>query len=75
MSDNYIVRGQKGYKNGFCILDLIPMTSTHSYFVFSSVHTTYGTILSVTTLGCIMFGPFWSVWCKIALAEVGMSLP
>ena len=27
------------------------------------------------TLGCIMFGPFWSVWCKIALAEVGVSLP
>ena len=26
------------------------------------------------TLGCIMFGPFWSVWCKIALAEVGVSL-
>ena len=49
MSDNHIVRGQKGDKNGFCILDLIPMTSTHSYFVFSSVHTTYGTILSVTT--------------------------
>ena len=22
-----------------------------------------------------MFGPFWSVWCKISLAEVGMSLP
>ena len=21
-----------------------------------------------------MFGPFWSVWCKIALAEVGVSL-
>ena len=27
------------------------------------------------TLGCIMFGPFWSVWCKTALAEVGVSLP
>ena len=22
-----------------------------------------------------MFGPFWSVWCKMALAKVGMSLP
>ena len=27
------------------------------------------------TLGCKLFGPFWSVWCKMALAEVGMSLP
>ena len=27
------------------------------------------------TLGCIMFGPFWSVWCKTSLAEVGVSLP
>ena len=23
------------------------------------------------TLPVKMFGPFWSVWCKIALAEVG----
>ena len=22
-----------------------------------------------------MFGPFWSVWCKMALVEVGASLP
>ena len=22
-----------------------------------------------------MFGPFWSVWCKMALAEVDVSLP
>ena len=22
------------------------------------------------SLGCIMFGPFWSVWCKIVLGEV-----
>ena len=27
------------------------------------------------TLGTEMFYPFWSVWCKMALAEVGMSLP
>ena len=27
------------------------------------------------TLPFKMFGPFWSVWCKIALAEAGMSLP
>ena len=27
------------------------------------------------TLPFKMFGPFWSVWCKMALAEVGMSLP
>ena len=27
------------------------------------------------TLGCIMFGPFWSICCKTALAEVGVSLP
>ena len=27
------------------------------------------------TLPVKMFGPFWSVWCKTALAEVGMSLP
>ena len=27
------------------------------------------------TLPIKMFGPFWSVWCKMALAEVGMSLP
>jgi hypothetical protein len=25
------------------------------------------------TLPVKMFGPFWSVWCKIALAEVGLS--
>ena len=24
-------------------------------------------------LGCIMFDPFWFVWCKIAVAEVGVS--
>ena len=28
-----------------------------------------------TTLPVKMFGPFWSVWCKMALAEVGVSLP
>ena len=22
-----------------------------------------------------MLGPFWSVWCKMALTEVGVSLP
>ena len=27
------------------------------------------------TLPVKMFGPFWSVWCKMALAEVGVSLP
>ena len=27
------------------------------------------------TLPFKMFGPFWSVWCKMALAEVGVSLP
>ena len=27
------------------------------------------------TLGSIMFGTFESVWCKTALAEVGLSLP
>ena len=26
------------------------------------------------TLPVKMFGPFWSVWCKIALAEVGMIM-
>ena len=29
----------------------------------------------VCTLPIKMFGPFWSVWCKMALAEVGVSLP
>ena len=29
----------------------------------------------VSTLPFKMFGPFWSVWCKMALAEVGVSLP
>ena len=29
----------------------------------------------VCTLPFKMFGPFGSVWCKIALAEVGLSLP
>ena len=29
----------------------------------------------VLTLPVKMFGPFWSVWCKTALAEVGLSLP
>ena len=28
-----------------------------------------------STLGCKMFGSFWSVWSKMALAEVGVSLP
>ena len=34
-------------------------------------------ILFAYTLGCKMFGPFCSVWCKMALAEweVGSSLP
>ena len=27
------------------------------------------------TLPFKMFGPSWSVWCKMALAEVGVSLP
>ena len=27
----------------------------------------------IDTLGCIMFGPFWSVWHKKALAEVGVT--
>ena len=27
------------------------------------------------TLPVKMFGPFWSVWCKTVLAEVGVSLP
>ena len=27
------------------------------------------------TLPVKMFGPFWSVWCKMALAEVCVSLP
>ena len=27
------------------------------------------------TLPVKMFGPFWSVWYKMALAEVGVSLP
>jgi hypothetical protein len=27
------------------------------------------------TLPFKMFGPFGSVWCKTALAEVGLSLP
>ena len=31
--------------------------------------------LVVSTLPVKMFGPFWSVWCKMALAEVGVSLP
>ena len=34
-----------------------------------------GFIFTVLTLPVKMFGPFWSVWCKTALAEVGMSLP
>ena len=29
----------------------------------------------LTTLPFKMFGPFWSVWCKMALVEVGVSLP
>ena len=29
----------------------------------------------LATLPFKMFGPFWSVWCKMALAEVGVSLP
>ena len=29
---------------------------------------------NVHTLAVKMFGPFWSVWCKIALAEVGVVL-
>ena len=32
-------------------------------------------VVQHATLGCKMFGPFWSVWCKITLAEVGVSLP
>ena len=30
---------------------------------------------AMVTLPFKMFCPFWSVWCKMALAEVGMSLP
>ena len=32
-------------------------------------------IKKIATLGSIMFGTFGSVWCKTALAEVGVSLP
>ena len=32
-------------------------------------------INEMNTLPVKMFGPFWSVWYKIALAEVGVSLP
>ena len=29
----------------------------------------------ICTLPFKMFCPFWSVWCKMAQAEVGVSLP
>ena len=35
----------------------------------------FGGLILHVTLPVKMFGPFWSVWCKMALAEVGMSLP
>jgi hypothetical protein len=38
--------------------------SWNSFFKYKFMH----------TLGCIIFGPFWSVWCKIALAEEGVSV-
>ena len=34
-----------------------------------------GGLISGGTLPFKMFGPFGSVWCKTALAEVGLSLP
>ena len=34
----------------------------------------YGLFLAAT-LPVKMLGPFWSVWYKIALVEVGVSLP
>ena len=34
-----------------------------------------GQVCILGTLPVKMFGPFWSVWCKMALAEVGVSLP
>ena len=36
-----------------------------NFIIFFKVH----------TLPFKMFGPFRSVWCKMALAEVGVSLP
>ena len=30
---------------------------------------------AIHTLPVKMFGPFWSVWCKMALVERGVSLP
>ena len=39
-----------------------------------NIHRAYK-IWKKNTLPVKMFGPFWSVWCKMALAEVGGSLP
>ena len=44
-----------------------------SQFCIESVYAS--AMIKCNTLPFKMFGPFWSVWCKMALAEVGVSLP
>ena len=46
-------------------------------YILICFHNIYRKVASsnTLTLGSIMFGTFVSVWCKTALAEVGVSLP
>ena len=76
------------WKNDRVTKDCYESTFHKSFMVFLEYHHTITIFLMpiftrvgvtkvnvIHTLGCKMFGPFWSVWCKMALAEVGESLP
>ena len=43
--------------------------------LYLNYHYFCSSLYQFATLPVKMFGPFWSAWCKIALAEVGVSLP
>ena len=52
--------------------------TTISTYILSirKMQTSVNLVIKLThTLPFKMFGPFGSVWCKIALGEVGVSLP
>ena len=53
-----------------------PHSSCHRAFISKKpLENTCKVTFEAIALGCRMCGPFWSVWCKMALAEVGVSLP
>ena len=85
-SDRNFVRGVKGsgiskdfLKNSRSIWlsksSIHPILWLNNYILVIPILTTFLPSVVPSTLPFKMFGPFGSVWCKTALAEVGLSLP